>query len=192
GSMPFDWDAEQDEAMSTYRYEDKVYADSYSIGNYSSRSDNADFRYNKMFLFEDDVIRLIGVEDNTYNAMELVGTHQFQVEEHDGGYRYEDGYKDFGFTSIDMSSQSEQDAWAEKLGHPECAGTYFRKMADWLNCVGTDVPQVYDTYMDSEGYIGREHKTVLRDMYMEYNGVWTLHVKQHNSYGGYRSFDIKK
>ena len=77
---------------------------------------NSTYVYNWMFLFENNTIRLIGTEEKTYNAMDLVGKQQFQVPEPPTGYRYgsTNYYLDFGFQGVEMN-QTEQNYWAKRL-----------------------------------------------------------------------------
>ena len=86
-----------------------------------------------MFLFEDDTIRLIGTEEKTYNAMELVGKQQFQVPELPTGYRYgsTNYYLDFGFQGVEMN-QTELNYRAKRLEKNECKDKNFRTLVSWI------------------------------------------------------------
>jgi len=101
-----------------------------------------------------------------------------------------DMHSHFGFGIIDLPSQGRQDYWAPKVGHSECMGRSFKTIVDWLGCVRTDFFDRADAWYDHAVNHGSQKKFVNKDMYLDTNGVWTLHVTGY--YGWGKSYYINK
>ena len=89
-----------------------------------------------------------------------------------------------------MSDNGRQNTWADRVGHPECKDQNFQKMVDWLGCVGTDFFAKADVYYMNRVNHGSQWMAVNDDMYLDANGVWTLHVAGYAGWG--KSYYIKK
>ena len=144
----------------------------------SSGTQNGHGFFNRLPVFPDDVWRIVGLDNVTYNPLTTTDPIAMAPNPTQGSnYRYSYGDFRMFIHPFDQYQQNEFADWAMK---PECKDKDFRTLVSWMGCIGADFNDKFQSYLKGLPISHRQQFTsILRAATLGADGVWQLQFKHH-------------
>jgi hypothetical protein len=144
----------------------------------SSGVENGYGFFNRLPVFPDDVWRIVGLDNVTYNPLTTTDPIAMAPNPTQGSnYRY--SYGDFRML-IHLFDQYQQNEFADWAMKPECKDKDFRTLVSWMGCIGADFNDKFQSYLKGLPLSHTQQFTsILRAATLGADGVWQLQFKHH-------------
>ena len=144
---------------------------------FSYQKENAFGDFNRLPVFPDDVWRMVGLDNVTYDPMVGHPNPVAMNESPNQNSRYR--YDDFKMLNHPFG-QTQQNEFADSIGKPECKDQDFRTLVRWMGCVGSDFDITFENYLKHLPVSDRTQFTsILRAATLGADGVWQIQFKHH-------------